>query len=145
MVVISFQDHSLILLKNLLSWYPKRDLNTSRAASQPARLRDGCFVNCYKRSLLPTSSLLYFSFVEEQGSSQCQRSSRPQALLSMLISWEIWEAMSPLRRDRGLHLEWEVYTLNGRVHLLTLNLKKKKNLMITFYSYINFSLFFSSI
>lgn len=57
-------------VKNLLSRYPKRELNTSRAARRPASLRDGCFVNCYKRNLLPTSSLVSCNFVEEQGSRQ---------------------------------------------------------------------------
>ena len=87
-------------VKNLLSRYPKRELNTSRAARRPASLRAGCFVNCYKRSLLPTSSLVSCNFVEEQGSRQSvSRSSNPQALLNLLISWGTREATSPLRCD----------------------------------------------
>ena len=59
-------------VKNLLSWYHKMELNTSRAACRPASLRAGCFVNCYKRSLLPTSSLVSCNFVEEQKAQDSQ-------------------------------------------------------------------------
>lgn len=85
-------------VKNLLAWYPKRELNTSRAACKSQR--DGCFVNCYKRSFLPTSSLVSCNFVEELSLRQCRRSSNPQALLNLLIIWETWEATSPLKSDR---------------------------------------------